>query len=123
MIYAVGHKRVGGAGHAAFETFSPHDFPAPRLLKDQTAADLTARLGTLGSAGGASACSATPNIVHGNELRSIQNRRCGSWVVLAHLTASQLRARSHLDEFAVLYAVNGARELLDPIARSGRIAD
>jgi len=32
-------------------------------------------------------------------------------------------ARSHLDEFAVLHAVNGARELLDPIAGSGRIAD
>jgi hypothetical protein len=32
-------------------------------------------------------------------------------------------ARSHLDEFAVLHAVNGARELLEPIARSGRIAD
>src|SRR6266851_5550290 len=59
-VDATGGRTLGLAGHAAFETFSPDDFPAPpfprrRFLNEQTAADLLARLGTLGSAGGASA--------------------------------------------------------------------
>ena len=73
VVEAVGHKTLGLAGHAAFETFSiltrlppparrspsvvgrliAQNFPVTRFLSDQAAADLLARLGTLGVAGGA----------------------------------------------------------------------
>ena len=73
VVNAVGNKTLGLAGHAAFETFSivtrlppparrspgavarliAHNFPATRFLSDQVAAELLARLGTLGIAGGA----------------------------------------------------------------------
>jgi predicted nucleic acid-binding protein len=73
VVDAVGNKTLGLAGHAAFETFSiltrlppparrspgavarliAHNFPATRFLSDQPAAELLARLGALGIAGGA----------------------------------------------------------------------
>lgn len=73
VVDAVGNKALGLAGHAAFETFSlltrlppparrspsvvgrliAQNFPATRFLSDHAAADLLARLGTLGVAGGA----------------------------------------------------------------------
>ncbi|HEY3060484.1 MAG TPA: type II toxin-antitoxin system VapC family toxin [Chloroflexota bacterium] len=73
VVDAVGNRRVGFAGHAAFETFSiltrlppparrspdavarliAHNFPATRFPSDHTAAELLARLGALGIAGGA----------------------------------------------------------------------
>jgi predicted nucleic acid-binding protein len=69
----VGNRVLGLAGHAAFETFSiltrmppparrspgavarliANNFPATRFLSDRAAADLLARLGELGIAGGA----------------------------------------------------------------------
>lgn len=72
-VEAVGNRRLGLAGHAAFETFSiltrlppparrspdavarllAHNFPATRFLSDHSAAELLASLGTLGMAGGA----------------------------------------------------------------------
>jgi hypothetical protein len=73
VVEVVGNRTLGLAGHAAFETFSiltrlppparrspgavarliAHNFPATRFLSDHTAAELLARLGTLGIAGGA----------------------------------------------------------------------
>src|SRR5438445_1379155 len=73
VVDAVGNRTLGLAGHAAFETFSivtrlpppaqrspgavarliAHNFPATRFLSDHAAAELLARLGTLGIAGGA----------------------------------------------------------------------
>ncbi len=73
VVDAVGHKTLGLAGHAAFETFSiltrlppparrspsvvgrlmAQNFPASRYLSDHAAAELLARLGVLGVAGGA----------------------------------------------------------------------
>jgi hypothetical protein len=73
VVEAVGNKTLGLAGHAAFETFSiltrlppparrspsvvgrliAENFPATRFLSDRAAAELLARLGTLGVAGGA----------------------------------------------------------------------
>jgi predicted nucleic acid-binding protein len=73
VVDAVGNRALGLAGHAAFETFSiltrlppparrgpgavarliAHNFPATRFLSQQSAAELLARLGTLGIAGGA----------------------------------------------------------------------
>src|SRR5438105_12621257 len=72
-LEAVGNRRTGLAGHAAFETFSiltrlppparrspgavarliAHNFPATRFLSDDAAAELLASLGALGIAGGA----------------------------------------------------------------------
>lgn len=72
-VDAVGGSTLGLAGHAAFETFSiltrlppparrspsavarliAHNFPATRFVSDRAAAELLARLGTLGIAGGA----------------------------------------------------------------------
>ena len=72
-VDAIGSTTLGLAGHAAFETFSiltrlpppgrrspgavarliAHNFPATRFLSDRAAAELLARLGTLGIAGGA----------------------------------------------------------------------
>jgi predicted nucleic acid-binding protein len=73
VVDAVGNRGIGLAGHAAFETFSiltrlppparrspgavgrliAHNFPATRFLSDHAAAELLARLGALGIAGGA----------------------------------------------------------------------
>ena len=73
VVEAVGNKTLGLAGHAAFETFSiltrlppparrspsvvgrliAQNFPATRFLSDHAAAELLARLGALGVAGGA----------------------------------------------------------------------
>jgi predicted nucleic acid-binding protein len=73
VVDTVRNRTLGLAGHAAFETFSiltrlppparrspgavarliAHNFPATRFLSDHTAAELLARLGTLGIAGGA----------------------------------------------------------------------
>jgi predicted nucleic acid-binding protein len=73
VVYAVGNRTLGLAGHAAFETFSiltrlppparrspgavarliAHNFPATRFLSDDAAAELLASLGALGIAGGA----------------------------------------------------------------------
>ena len=73
VVDAVGSRTLGLAGHAAFETFSiltrlppparrspgavarllAQNFPATRFLSDHSAAELLARLGTLGIAGGA----------------------------------------------------------------------
>ena len=73
VVGAVGNQALGLAGHAAFETFSiltrlppptrrssgvvarliADYFPATRFLSDLAAAELLARLGTLGIAGGA----------------------------------------------------------------------
>jgi predicted nucleic acid-binding protein len=73
VVDAVGKKVLGLAGHAAFETFSiltrlppparrspsvvgrlvAQNFPVTRFLSDHAAAELLARLGTLGIAGGA----------------------------------------------------------------------
>ena len=73
VVDAVGSRALGLAGHAAFETFSiltrlppparrspgavgfliAHNFPATRFLSDHSAAELLARLGPLGIAGGA----------------------------------------------------------------------
>ena len=73
MVDAVRNTTLGLAGHAAFETFSiltrlppparrspgavtrlmTHNFPATRFLSDRAAAELLARLGALGIAGGA----------------------------------------------------------------------
>ena len=73
VVDAVGHKTLGLAGHAAFETFSiltrlppparrspsvvgrliAQNFPMSRYLSDRAAGELLARLGTLGVAGGA----------------------------------------------------------------------
>jgi predicted nucleic acid-binding protein len=70
---AISTRALGLAGHAALETFSivtrlppparrspgavasltEHNFPATRFLSDHAAAELLARLGTLGIAGGA----------------------------------------------------------------------
>ena len=73
VVEAVGSKKLGLAGHAAFDTFSiltrlppparrspsvvgrllAQNFPATRFLSDHAAAELLARLGALGVAGGA----------------------------------------------------------------------
>ena len=73
VLDTVGTSTLGLAGHAAFETFSiltrlppparrspgavarlmAHNFPATRFLSQQAAAELLARLATLGIAGGA----------------------------------------------------------------------
>jgi predicted nucleic acid-binding protein len=73
VVDAVGTSSLGLAGHAAFETFSiltrlppparrspsvvgrliAHNFPETRFLSEHAAAELLARLGTLGVAGGA----------------------------------------------------------------------
>jgi predicted nucleic acid-binding protein len=73
VVDAVGNRTLGLAGHAAFETFSiltrlppparrspgvvgrliAQNFPVTRFLSDHAAAELLARLGTLGVAGGA----------------------------------------------------------------------
>ena len=73
VVDAVGNKTLGLAGHAAFETFSiltrlppparrsprvvgrliAQNFPMSRYLSDHAAAELLARLGALGVAGGA----------------------------------------------------------------------
>lgn len=73
VVDAVRNTTLGLAGHAAFETFSiltrlppparrspgavtrlmTHNFPATRFLSDRAAAELLARLGALGIAGGA----------------------------------------------------------------------
>ena len=72
VLAAVGSRTLGLAGHAAFETFSiltrlpaparrspgsvarliSHNFPATRFLSDRAAAELLAKLATLGIAGG-----------------------------------------------------------------------
>jgi predicted nucleic acid-binding protein len=72
-IGKIGNKTLGLAGHAAFETFSiltrlppparrspsvvgrliAQNFPATRFLSERAAAELLARLGTVGVAGGA----------------------------------------------------------------------
>jgi predicted nucleic acid-binding protein len=72
VVQAVGHRNLGLAGHAAFESFSvltrlppparrsprvvaallAHDFPATRFLSYRAAAELLARLGSLDIAGG-----------------------------------------------------------------------
>ncbi|HET6954839.1 MAG TPA: type II toxin-antitoxin system VapC family toxin [Acidimicrobiales bacterium] len=72
VITAVGRRRLGLSGHAAFETFSvltrlppparrgaaaveriiAGNFPASRFLDEQAAAALAGRLGALGIAGG-----------------------------------------------------------------------
>jgi hypothetical protein len=54
VVEAVGNKTLGLAGHAAFESFfilTRLPPPAPRYLSDHAAAELLARLGTLGVAG------------------------------------------------------------------------
>jgi predicted nucleic acid-binding protein len=73
VVDALGNRRLGLAGHAAFETFSiltrlppparrspaavarliAHNFPATRFLSGSAAAELLAGLGTLDIAGGA----------------------------------------------------------------------
>ena len=73
VIAATAGRRLGLAGHAAFETFSVltrlppparrgaapvprllhHNFPATRFLAEEAATDLLARVADLGIAGGA----------------------------------------------------------------------
>jgi predicted nucleic acid-binding protein len=73
VVDAIGNKTLGLAGHAAFETFSiltrlppparrspsvvgrliAQNFPVTCFLSDHAAAELMARLGALGVAGGA----------------------------------------------------------------------
>jgi predicted nucleic acid-binding protein len=73
VVDAIGNTTLGLAGHASFETFSiltrlppparrspsvvgrliAQNFPATRFLSERAAAELLARLGTLGVAGGA----------------------------------------------------------------------